>query len=153
MFRNHQPTISQWSRKSPENLATILQFCTISVRQKFFNVPALIEEAGRAGSGALYGWKMDAYREAWEKRGEIYWNCEDIFEAGGKDRDHYLLAYLSGQYGFNCAKAGFACQLAYGVSGCIDSVNAARLGLPPRAYANFFQLKTPKGFPYPVNCL
>ncbi len=144
MYRNHQPTIAAWSRRSPENLATILQFCIISMRQKFFNVPALIEEAGQESAGVLFGFKMDAYRAVWDDREAIYWNCEDIFNAGGPDRDHYLLAYLSGLYGLNCAKAGFACQLVYGVSGCLDTVNISRLKLAPRFCANFGQLKTPR---------
>ncbi len=142
MFREHQPIIGTWARSSPENLARTIQFCIISARQKFFNVPALIQEAHAPGSGALYGWKSDAYREVWEQREAIWWTCCDIWYLGGPERDDTLLGYLSGLHGLNCAKAGFACQLAFGVSGCLDTVNNARLGLPPRYLANFGQLRT-----------
>ena len=55
------------------------------------------------------------------------------------------VAYLASLYGLNVAKAGFVCQLAYGLSGCLDTINVQRLGLRPRAFANFSQLKTPQG--------
>ena len=146
MYQRHQPIIAAWARKSPENLARVIQFCIISMRRRFYLVPALVEEAEQEGSGALYGWKHAAYREAWENRDAIYWNCEDIARTEDPgDRADYLLAYLASLYGLNVAKAGFVCQLAYGLSGCLDTVNVQRLGLRPRAFANFSQLKTPQG--------
>ena len=57
-----------------------------------------------------------------------------------------MLAYLSTLYGLGCVKAGFACSLAYGVSGCVDSVNAARHGLnPARGLLRSGRHRTAKG--------
>lgn len=145
MYSQHQPVIARWARTSPENLAQVIQFCIISARQKFFNVPALVQEAHHESSGALYGWKNAAYYQAWDRRAETYWQCEDIARLGGPQQADYLLSYLAGMYGLNTAKAGFACQLAYGVSACLDSVNIKRLKLPRRFCANFFQLRTRQG--------
>ena len=149
MYREHQPIISTWARANPDNLARVIQFCILSARVKFYNVPADIEIAARGGVdslGVLFGWKTRAYAEAWERRAEIHWNCEDIWEGPGarRERANALLGYLAHCYGLNVAKAGFVCQLAYGVSGCLDSVNIGRLGLSPRLCANYGQAKTPK---------
>ena len=146
MYAQHQPIISTWARSHPNNLARVLQFCIISQRQRFYNVPALMDDAERPpedGSSALWGFKVRAYSEAWEGREEIHWHCEEIMNWPGVDQPSNLLNYLASQYGLNLAKAGFACQLAYGVSGCLDIVNVERLGLPKRLFPNHGQLKTP----------
>lgn len=154
MFRKHQPIISKWARRSPENLARVIQFCIVSAREKFYDVPALLETCATEGpetANVLFGWKSRAYAEAWEQREAIHWTCEDVvIQSGdpnnmGKMYASYLLSYLATLHGLNLAKAGFVCQLAYGVSGCLDSLNVARLNLPARFCANHSQLKTPIG--------
>lgn len=157
MFQEHQPVISKWARSSPDNLARVIQFCVVSAREKFYNIPAHLETAALGGPEAgavLFGWKLRAYNEAWTEREAIYWNCEDImartiadYPIGilntGRMYPSYLLSYLATLHGLNLAKAGFVCQLAYGVSGCLDSLNVARLNLPARFCANHGQRKTP----------
>lgn len=158
MFREHQPVISRWARRSPENLAKTIQFCIVSVREKFYNIPAHMETCAAGGpevGSVLFGWKTRAYQEAWDEREAIYWNCEDIMKYSPlcalshdslfTNNENYLLCYLANLHGLNLAKAGFTCQLAYGVSGCLDSLNANQLNLPARFCANFSQLKTPGG--------
>lgn len=147
MYRVHQAAVSQWARRRPENFARVLQFCIMSQRRKFFNVPAAMAEAiaeGPETAGLLYGWRARAWAEIWDNRDAIFWHCQDIAAHGLRRREtaDYMLAYLAGQFGLDVAKAGFACQLIYGVSGCLDSVNNGRLGL--RRFAKGFStLRTP----------
>jgi hypothetical protein len=55
-----------------------------------------------------------------------------------------LLEYLCDLPGFGPAKAGFVCQLVYGVAGCIDTHNLARFDIPTRRFDNYKQIKTIK---------
>ncbi len=142
--------ISRWGRRTPENMARVLQLCIISQRRRFFNIPAAMEECVTGGPeimGVLYGWRLRAFEEIWEARGAIFWHCEDIWNTGARKREKadFLLAHLAGLYGLNVAKAGFACQLLYGVSGCLDSVNMERFGLPSGFCKGFSALRTPRG--------
>ena len=150
MYREHQPIISAWAARRPENLERVLQFCILSQRRHFFNVQADMETVIQGlpeAPGVLYGWRARAWDEAWARRDEAAWHCRDILEHGFRRRERAdcLLSYLSGFYGLNVAKAGFACQLAFGVSGCLDSVNVARLGLPVNYCKGFSKLVTPAG--------
>ncbi len=148
MFETHQPVISAYARAGPDGLARVLQFCVMSARERFYNVPALMEEAQAGDPSALFAWKARAYNEIWLERRAIYWNCQDIWTGGAPERAraNALLAYLSTLYGLGSVKAGFACSLAYGVSGCVDTVNAARFGLDPaRGVLRSGRHRTPKG--------
>jgi len=147
MYQKHQPIISAWARAHPDNFARVMQFCMISARVRFQNVPATIEAAEQGDPGALFGWKQRAYQEAWFRRHDLRWNCEDIFQSdeAPETKANHLLSYLAHEvYGLNTAKAGFFCQLVYGVSGCLDAVNVDRLGLPKRFCPNFYTLRTPQ---------
>jgi len=131
-------------------MARVLQFCIISQRRRFFNIPAAMETAILELpeiEGVLYGWRYRAFIEIWEAREAIFWHCEDIWstEACKREKADFLLIHLAALYGLNVAKAGFACQLLYGVSGCLDSVNVARLGLPSEFCKGFSALRTPRG--------
>ncbi len=150
MYREHQAIIAAWAARRSENLARVLQFCIVSQRRKFFNVPADMETAILGlpeVPGVLYGWRARAWDEVWERREDTAWHCRDILShgLGRRARADCLLAYISGFYGLNVAKAGFACQLAFGVSGCLDTVNVARLGLPAAYCKGFSTLRTPRG--------
>lgn len=135
MYRQHQPIIGQWARSKPENLARVYQFVVASARVKFYNVPAVMEEADEGRPGALFSWKQEAWHWAATHSRELHQNCEDIallcdlFDEGRFERGTYMVRYLAGLPGLNLAKAGFIAQLAYGCAGCLDSVNRARLGL------------------------
>lgn len=140
MFAQHQPTISRWARAHPDNLAHVLQFCVASARQRFYNMPALMDAICN-DNASMPAYKHRACAEIWDDREAIHWQCEDMF-AHSPEPAVTMLQYLAGLYGLNVAKAGFACQLAYGLSGCLDSVNTARLGLPERFCANLGQRRT-----------
>lgn len=151
MFANHQPAISAYARQSPDNLARVIQFVVLTIRQPLYNVPADMAQAEAGGQDAmavLWGWKHDAYAAAWRDRATIYAQCEDIWQHA-KTREQAaddLLAYLATLPGLGLAKAGFVAQLAYGVSGCIDTHNLQLFGFSPRAFRGdkFKELKSLK---------
>lgn len=99
-----------------------------------------VDENG-ADAGCLYGWKFRAVEEVRRDAAIIYSDCEDIwFHAREPDVARTELVYrLSRLYGFGAAKAGFAAQLAYGVSGCLDTHNLVRFDISPRMFDNLSQ--------------
>ena len=145
MFLEHQPAISAWARQRPENLARVIQFAAISARQPFQQIPLLMSLADLGDKGTLFGWKKKAWDTAKRDAKEIFHCCEAIAEERPlcRERAPALVRYLAGQPGLNLAKAGFVAQLAYGCAGCLDSVNARRLSLPPAwfASASSFRMK------------
>ena len=64
MYRDHQPAIAAWARARPENLARVIQFCIASARERFYNVPAVMEEADRGEPDTLFAWKLGAWNAA-----------------------------------------------------------------------------------------
>ena len=132
MYRDHQPTISTWARRSPENLARTIQFVVASAREKFYNVPVVMMEATEGRPGVLFSWKLEAWNHAWDSRESVFHQCEEIVRLYPlrRERGPALIRYLAGLPGLNLAKAGFVAQLAYGCGGCLDTVNLSRLDLP-----------------------
>lgn len=137
MFRVHQKTISDYARKNPENFARTLNFVILTIRTRLFNVPADMAildnpENEESLSGILYGWKVDSIAQIDAEKESLYAQAEFIFYAAESDRDaaEKLLNLFTGIRGLGMAKAGFAAQLIYGVSACLDSHNIERFGIP-----------------------
>lgn len=133
MYLDHQPIIAKWARARADNLAACLHFAIVSARKPFSQVPVLMINASQEGNNALFGWKHQAYAFARDNTEAIYHACEAIAEEHEtrRERAPALIRYLASLPGLNLAKGGFVAQLAYGCGGCLDTVNASRLGLPP----------------------
>lgn len=149
MYKTHQPRIAAWSRSSPDNFGRLLQFVILTAREPLYNVPANTEIARNGGQDAmsiLFGWKHSAYVQAWERRETILSFCEHVMASDRSDREktEELLEYISGERGFALVKAGFVIQLAFGLSGCLDTHNAKLYGFAPEAFIRVKALKTAK---------
>ncbi len=135
MFVDHQPIIARYGRANPDHFARVLTFVIASVRARLGNLTAdmqVIEDHG--GEGVLYGWKHAAVFGISERRIELWETCEE--HAARADPDALpdaLVATLVTVHGFGYPKAGFAAQLLYGVSGCLDTHNVRRFELRARA--------------------
>lgn len=149
MFDNHQPIISTWTRQSPDNLARVLQFVILTIKQPLASVPgqlaALIENSPEADA-YLWGFKGQACAEAWANRETVHSYLEHVAASDASDHDKAcaMVEYLADLRGFGPVKAGFVTQLVYGLAGCIDTHNLTRFKIHPRTFSNFKQRKTAK---------
>lgn len=144
MYATHARAIQAWARKSPDNLARVIQLSIVSAHAPFSRIvhdmQACVDETP-AMPGILYGWKAKAFGDVWEARDAIAWNLADICDLAGswrlpdlvwrKDAADYALCYLAGFHGLGLAKAGFALQMGLGLSGCLDVHNLRKAGYSP----------------------
>ena len=140
MFANHQYRISAYARQNPDNMARVLKFVILSIRTRLYNLPADMDslenpESEDTLTGILYGFKAAAIDQITNEAAALYWQAESIvFHATSKrESAENLLNLFTGIHGLGLAKAGFACQLIYGVSACLDSHNLERFGISPNA--------------------
>lgn len=132
MYATHQPKIAAYARLNADNFARVLTFCVLSAHMPFDRLKYDLAEVDRMGpaAGCLFGWKSRAVREIQDRKATLFQNAEELCH-----NPDALLEYLTyGVYGLGLVKAGFACQLIYGVSGCVDTHNLQRFGL---AYGTF----------------
>ncbi len=129
MFNTHQTTIAAYGRKNPENMAQVMKFVIITIRNRFKNVPADMDSPK-----ALWGFKGKAVAGIDAEAQMLYDAAEDIWDTRTCDRqaEERLLDLFSNVYGLGLTKGGFVVQLLYGVCGCIDSHNLERFGIDPK---------------------
>ena len=141
MFDTHQPIIATRAQANAANLALVQQFVILSVQVPLSRVSTDLDivraerEADRI-PGILYGWKQKAYYDAWFERDERYYQAMEMRWSNFVEPEYSeytaadnLLHYFACLPGFGPVKAGFVCQMAFGLSGCIDSNNAKRFGI------------------------
>ncbi len=138
MFANHQPLISSYARQNPDNFARVLKFVILTIRTRLFNIPADMETLESAQSaeelgGVLYGWKVDSVAQIDTEKESLFEQAESIVYHAESERHaaENLLVLFLGIKGLGLAKAGFAAQLIYGISACLDSHNLERFGINP----------------------
>jgi hypothetical protein len=139
MFENHQPVIAGAAQSRADNLARVLQFVILSIRQPIRNMPADMETAianGPDSANVLWGWKRAAFDAAWFHRYDHHWNLCDMLDHSDNEDElaDCFVSYMALHPGFGPVKAGFVAQLALGVSGCLDQNNVKRFDLPPRKF-------------------
>jgi len=144
MFYNHQPAVGEWARQDPANFAAVGAFviCTIKtpLERAILDYRAYQDHGDHA---ALWGWKLSAVQELEDHAAERLAQLEALQLGRPGDRDAMLGVVLSWT-GFSYVKGGFLLQLAYGMSGCIDSHNEKRLGMNMRQAGFAHGPKTPK---------
>lgn len=137
MYKTHQTTIGQWARKNPDNFGRVLQFVILTVRQPLSEVaPAFHDiEFGEVPDDArarLFGFKAQAYSEAWQARESVLAYLEHVEndpDMSERDKDIAMLEHVCALYGFGPVKAGFVLQLVFGRVGCLDTHNLKRFGV------------------------
>lgn len=146
MYDKHQSKIQSFARANPDNLARTLWLAILSANTSLTSVGSIIDdmEAGRQSTTSA---RIDACSYAWDNRADIYHHCEDIYYHANdwEQASNAMVNYLASIPGMGIVKAGFACQLAYGLSGCIDTHNVRRFKLNPYTFYNYKQLATARG--------
>ncbi len=124
MYKKHQPMISSYARANASNMKQVLGFVLLTIRMPLDRAVADIDSLPYPDKSTLWGFKWDAWHNINKTYKEIYENLETYYEAYDSDTaSNHMLAYLSSLKGFGLVKAGFALQLIYGLSGCIDTHN------------------------------
>ena len=155
MYAKHQPAIGRWAREQPEHFRDVLRFVVLTIRQPLFNAVADMEalqsdnqyEHGDAVRSALWGFKGESWAFINTNYERLYHVLEDIYLNADcpLEMEDEMLGFLATEVpGLGLIKAGFALQIVYGVSGCIDSHNLRRFGLPSRKFDSKGRLHTLK---------
>ena len=154
MYATHQRQIAAYGQRSPDNMARVLTFVLLTIRQPLWRVPgdmAGVEAAEAAGEGApmLYGWKREGFDYVQRHKADLWHSALRIVDVAPDESDatDSLLLHFSQVPGFGMVKAGFVVQLLFGLSGCVDSHNVGRFGLTPADFrsSRMKRLKRPQG--------
>lgn len=138
MFAIHQKRISDYARKNPQNMARVLKFVVLTIRNRLYNLPADMETLDTGGqaaddiNGILYGFKRKSIDQIDAESESLYAQAESIVFHATSEREaaENLIDLFTGIHGLGLAKAGFAAQLIFGVSACLDSHNISRFNIP-----------------------
>lgn len=148
MFANHQPLIARFAG-TPDGLAKVLQLAILTAHAPFQRAVSdmeAVERGERDSLSVLFGWKFRAVSEVREHRETIFRHCREIIYHSNctRELDDDLLAYVATLHGLGFAKAGFAVQMAFGRSGCLDTHILKRFGVPTgTARARYSEAKRP----------
>ena len=148
MFKTHQKMIQDWVRAdaSGRNFGEVVRFVLCTIQTPLFRAvddyqtlcyaPSQ-EEFEDAQRRTLFGYKSQGWAKAgedcelWYKTLCDMWATTDCAIEAEAIMTAYLVRHVPG-LGF--AKAGFVLQMAFGISGCIDTHNLKRFGIPERHF-------------------
>lgn len=134
MFETDQKLIGEFARESADNMARVITFVFLTVQQPLNSVEDQMKSVDQydISSPFLWGWKTDAYAYLQENKQSIYDNAMAIHDRYPNPDicANELLKFFAALPGLGLAKGGFAIQLCFGLSGCIDSHNLKRFGIP-----------------------
>lgn len=136
MYENHQPELGRLARSGPEGLERIATFVLCTIRMPLRDAAADYRLV-RAGEHArsIFGAKHAGLAYVRQHAAELWERCEYAYELCDDDMAADLIVdALCEIPGIGPAKAGFIAQMAYGLSGCIDTHNLTRFGIPERAF-------------------
>lgn len=133
MYATHQPLVSAYAKANPDNMADVLTFVIATIQQPFYGVHDAMRSIRKEGLGSrfVWGFKTPAIDSIQTNKQAIYdlamntWNAHP--EPSVAERE--LMLVFSHIEGLGLAKGGFAVQLIFGLSGCLDSQNVARFNL------------------------
>lgn len=142
MFAEHQPRIAAVARQEPDMFHRAIVFAVLSARVPLTRAaPGVLEMLDESTPDSerrtlAFGYKGSAVAWHWDNRIATYELCERIWhDAENTRRAADSLVYtLADTPGLGLAKAGFVAQLAYGVSGCLDSRNVTQYRLNGRTF-------------------
>ena len=123
MFRDHQPIAARWA-SSPQGFLEAGAFVLCTIRVPLERACSDFQAWRDHGDHApFWGWKAEALGELERNASERKARLDALYP----DRDAMLQEVCSWR-GFGLAKGGFLLQIAYGLSGCLDTHNLKVLG-------------------------
>ncbi len=138
VFSEHQPIIATWAQQAPVNLARVAQFAAVSAHVPFHTVVDLFplydtpDETSNVRPTIAFGHRRAALADLGALGQELDWQLKDILYHADNLRTaaDVMLRYAASLPGLGLAKGGFFLQMAFGISGCLDTHNLTRLKVP-----------------------
>lgn len=135
MYRTDAGSIASWIYSDPgPRFRRLVLMVSLSIQQPFADVGKQLADVDANGGKSKYLWGIKGRTWEWlEKQTDknivdLYDRVSAAVENAYVDTAHLLLNEIPG---IGVVKGGFILQCAFGVSGCIDSVNVKRLGINP----------------------
>jgi hypothetical protein len=133
MFAKHQPQISAFARRSPDNFRRVVVFALCTIRMPFRTAASDVALAcDNKPCRSIFGAKIAGLASIDEPHW-LYEQCERAWACSDHVEDELVHIFQSAP-SLGPAKAGFCTQMIYGVSGCLDTHNLVRFGLNPREF-------------------
>lgn len=132
MFAEHQPQLARLGQSSPDGFTRIATFALCTIRQPLRIACADYKLVRRGDTSSLFGAKHAGLAYIKRHAGYLWERCEYAY-----DDDNAADLIVTTLCEIPCigpAKAGFIAQMCYGLSGCIDTHNLARFGIPERTF-------------------
>lgn len=117
MYKEHQARIQEYAKQSPESFARVQSFVICTIQQQ---LSTAVKQAVGERELNSFGFKLRAQADIRLYKNSRYEIAYKLYNTGQHDE---LLAEVSTWFGFGLVKAGFVLQLAFGISGCIDTHN------------------------------
>ncbi len=134
MFADHQPQLSRLGRSGPDGFVRIATFALLTARVHLHDAVKdypLVRGGQRERLRSVFAWKHRGLDELDADGAGLYEQCErQAYDTEGEELEDGLLHILTSVHGIGLAKGGFIAQMIYGVSGCLDTHNMDRFGLP-----------------------
>lgn len=135
MFNRDQPQLSALGRSGPDGFERICTFVLLTIRQPLRIACADYKLVRNGDHGPLFGAKHAGLAYVQSHAEELLEECEECYALlDDEDAENAILHVLMRIPSIGPAKAGFICQMLYGLSGCIDTHNLTRFGLAERHF-------------------
>jgi hypothetical protein len=138
MFHDHQPIIATSARNSADGFKRVCQFVLATIQVRLPTACSGVRtlyKTGERAPGTFFGSKLGGLDYLDERAEELWSQCEHLAATlAGRELENALIDVLIDIPGIGLAKAGFIAQIVYGVSGCIDTHNLVRFGIPARRF-------------------
>lgn len=133
MFDTHQNEIGLFARENSENMARVITFVFCTIQQYLYTTPDQMQDIDSSGTNSkwLNTQKSLAYDELQENKERLYNESMQIWREypNPESARHELLKLFAECRGLGLIKAGFVCQLCFGISGCLDTHNLKRFNI------------------------
>jgi len=135
VFAEHQPLLARASNR-PAGFTAICKFALCTIRMPLHSAVAdcRLLLRGDTNVRSIFGAKHRGLSWLDANGADLWEDCERAYDQCGHDAENTLVELCMGIPGIGPAKAGFIVQMAYGLSGCIDTHNLTRFGLHHRAF-------------------
>jgi hypothetical protein len=135
VFAEHQPLLARASNR-PAGFTAICKFALCTIRMPLHSAVAdcHLLLRGETNVRSIFGTKHRGLSWLDANGADLWEDCERTYDQCGRDGEDTLVELCMGIPGIGPAKAGFIVQMAYGLSGCIDTHNLTRFGLTDRTF-------------------
>lgn len=149
MYKVHAKAIQQYSQRSANNLMDVVLMVVLSIQQNWLSVGDQMIDVRKNGASSKFLWgnKAKTYTYLMANKHKMYSQMMAVINSKKSDDDkaQSLMNIFLRVDGLGLPKAGFVCQLAVGLVGCMDVHNIKMYGLDPKSLSLTKNPKTNKG--------